>query len=210
MSDFTPSEDVVTYDGQKLNPLDSRDQQSLLKELEGKLFTLKKKLTDNHLESVIEGNDQLTQRIYDISEQNIHRLMTELETGGNIRYEEGKNTDKWFNSCVELIQSRFNKDVMTKLYNIEGIQVTRVTRIHNRFLRNRFEDRLESIADLSSDAYKKKIEYLFYGVDPQMPNEVFKAMEEGFRCPEDYGKELMPQCVPLVNSILSAESGRIK
>lgn len=29
--------------------------------------------------------------------------MTELETGGNIRYEEGKSTDKWFNSWVELI-----------------------------------------------------------------------------------------------------------
>lgn len=31
-----------------------------------------------------------------MSEQNIHRLLTELETGGNIRFEEGKVGDKWF------------------------------------------------------------------------------------------------------------------
>lgn len=55
---------------------------------------------------------------------------------------------------------------MESLFSIEGINVTRVTRIHNRFLRNRFEDKLETIADLSTDSYKKKIEYLFYGGDP--------------------------------------------
>ena len=32
----------------------------------------------------------LKRKIYEISEQNIHRLMTELETGGNIRFEEGR------------------------------------------------------------------------------------------------------------------------
>ena len=32
----------------------------------------------------------LRRKIYEMSEQNIHRLMTELETGGNIRFEEGR------------------------------------------------------------------------------------------------------------------------
>lgn len=36
--------------------------------------------------------------------------MTELETGGNIRFEEGKPQDKWFSSCVDLVRSRFNSD----------------------------------------------------------------------------------------------------
>jgi len=45
-----------------------------------------------------------------MSEQNIHRLMTELETGGNIRFEEGKPSDKWFTSCVDLVRSRFNAE----------------------------------------------------------------------------------------------------
>jgi hypothetical protein len=36
--------------------------------------------------------------------------MTELETGGNIRFEEGKSSDKWFQSCVDLIKSRFQPE----------------------------------------------------------------------------------------------------
>ena len=34
--------------------------------------------------------ESLRRKIYEMSEQNIHRLMTELETGGNIRFEEGR------------------------------------------------------------------------------------------------------------------------
>ena len=34
--------------------------------------------------------ESLRRKIYEMSEQNIHRLTTELETGGNIRFEEGR------------------------------------------------------------------------------------------------------------------------
>jgi hypothetical protein len=44
------------------------------------------------LETIFET---LRKRVFELSEQNIHRLMTELETGGNIRFEEGKLTEKW-------------------------------------------------------------------------------------------------------------------
>jgi hypothetical protein len=64
--------------------------------------------------------DNLRKRVYDMSEQNIHRLMTELETGGNIRFEEGKPNDKWFSSCVDLVRSRFNAEQM-RFYGITGI-----------------------------------------------------------------------------------------
>lgn len=52
----------------------------------------------------------MRRKIYSLSEQNIHRLMTELETGGNIRFEEGRLQDKWFTSCVDLVRSRFNPE----------------------------------------------------------------------------------------------------
>ena len=39
------------------------------------------------LEAIFEA---LRRKIYEMSELNIHRLMTELETGGNIRFEEGR------------------------------------------------------------------------------------------------------------------------
>ena len=46
------------------------------------------------------------------------------------------------------------------------LQVTRVTRVHNRYLRNRFEERLENLVDMSDSSYKRSLEYLFFGENP--------------------------------------------
>ena len=46
--------------------------------------------------------------MFDVCNQSIHKLITELETGGNIRLEEGKANEKWYGSCVDLIRSRFH------------------------------------------------------------------------------------------------------
>ncbi|EEY53512.1 uncharacterized protein PITG_07172 [Phytophthora infestans T30-4] len=78
------------------------------------------------------------------SEMNVARLMLELETGGNIRLEDGKPTDAWFGSCVELVRSRFCLPDLQK-FGICDIRINRVTRINNRFLRNRFQTRLEEV-----------------------------------------------------------------
>jgi hypothetical protein len=97
---------------------------------------------NEELKTLDKMHDGLQKKIYEISEQNIHWLLTELETGGNIRFEEGKPADKWYNSCVDLVKSRFTQNEM-KEFGISEITISRVTRIHNRFLRNRFEERLE-------------------------------------------------------------------
>jgi hypothetical protein len=171
--------------------------------IQGRIHSKNEDLKD--LEVIYQG---LRKKVFDLSEQNIHRMMTELETGGNIRFEEGKPTDRWYSSCVDLIRSRFNPEHM-KEFGVIGINVIRVTRIHNRFLRNRFEERLEHLVDLSDTSYKRSLEYLFYGVDPSEPSEIFKAMEEGFRSQNEYKMMGMPPCVGLVNSIASAEGSRI-
>ena len=134
--------------------------------------------------------------------------MTELETGGNIRYEEGKPSDKWYTSCVDLLRSRFNHDQL-KEFGIVGVQVTRVTRIHNRFIRSRFEEKLEQLVDLQDSSYKKNLEYLFYGTDPKCPKEIHRAMEEGFRTGSEYSNMGLPPGVSLVNSVASADTARI-
>jgi len=177
-------EQVCTYGADQLpkNPLDEMDQEKLLADLEAKKALYKGRIHDKNedlrdLETIYEC---LRRKVYELSELNIHRLITELETGGNIRYEEGKPSDKWFASCVDLVKSRFNPEQM-KFFGIMGIDVTRVTRIHNRFLRNRFEEKLEQLVDLSDNSYKRSLEYLFYGVDPTQPAEIHRAMEEGFR-----------------------------
>lgn len=60
---------------------------------------------------------------------------------------------------------------------ISGINFKRVLRIHNRFLKQKFEEKIESIIDVSSSSYKKNIEYLFFGADPSSPQEVDHIME---------------------------------
>lgn len=42
-----------------------------------------------------------------------------------------------------------------------------------------------------------------------MPNEVYRAMEEGFRSSAEYTCMGMPPHISLVNSVISAESARI-
>ena len=133
--------------------------------------------------------------------------MTELDTGGNIRFEEGRHQDKWFTSCVDLVKSRFNQESMGQ-FGIYGISVTRVTRIHNRFLRNKFDDRLEQLVGLSDPSYKRNLEYLFYGQNPNAPTEMLKAMEDGFRFTQE-SDDAQPACIALVNSVASAEIPRL-
>ena len=42
-----------------------------------------------------------------MSEMTVQRLLLELETGGNVRFEDGKPTDPWYKSCNDLVLSRF-------------------------------------------------------------------------------------------------------
>lgn len=56
--------------------------------------------------------------------------------------ESGDSKDVWYKSCVELVTSRFFVDDYAPL-GICGIQVNKVTRIHNQFLQNQFEKQHE-------------------------------------------------------------------
>ena len=107
--------------------------------------------------------EQLKRHLCDVSEENISRLIVELETGGNIRLEDGKATDVWYSSCVDLLKSRFfARDF--RAYGVGDIRVNRVTRIHNRFLRNRFDAAMEDLMrknNIAPGGGKRQLEYLF-------------------------------------------------
>ena len=66
------------------------------------------------------------------------------------------------------------------------------------------------LVDLSDNLYKRSLEYLFYGVNPQAPKEIHRAMEEGFRSFNEYTDAGLPGCISLVNSVASAEIARIQ
>ena len=154
--------------------------------------------------------DDLKKKLAEVTLFSINRLLLELDTGGNIRLEEGKGNEKWFISCVDLIKSRFHQEEMQKMFDIKDIFVNRVIRIHNRFLRNKFEEKMENLVDSNNSNYKKSLEYLFYGVDPAVPSEMFHIVEEGFRTYSEAVDLGMCGYPALVNSILASDCPRLQ
>ncbi|KAG8126617.1 hypothetical protein E2320_021794 [Naja naja] len=114
-------------------------------------------------------------------------LLTELESVGNTRFEEGSPNDVWFNSCYELILSRFCAWDF-KIYGITALKVNRVIRVHNRILRLTFEEKFQKFLDKEelneSINFKKMLEYLFYASPPEIPlnkKQLIQILEEGFQ-----------------------------
>jgi len=57
----------------------------------------------------------MKKQLYETSVLSVRRLITELESGGNIRLEEGKGNEKWYSSCVDLVKSRFHPEEMVNV-----------------------------------------------------------------------------------------------
>eukprot|EP01012_Entosiphon_sulcatum_P022397 TRINITY_DN2733_c0_g1_i1.p1 TRINITY_DN2733_c0_g1~~TRINITY_DN2733_c0_g1_i1.p1 ORF type:complete len:1527 (-),score=315.85 TRINITY_DN2733_c0_g1_i1:41-4621(-) len=163
----------------------------------------------SQIESLTKQYEALRTTVQNISQHSIARLLVELQTGGNIRLEEGKPTDVWHKSCVDLVRTRFFP-VDYEQFGIKDIKVTKVTRIHNRFLRNRFEDRLETLVDTSDPSYKSGLEYLFYGEDPELSGDMLRAVEEGFRPASEFEKLNKDGGIPLSNSVFICEHARLQ
>ncbi|KAM5129332.1 leucine-rich repeat-containing protein 9 [Mantella aurantiaca] len=111
-------------------------------------------------------------------------LQTELETVGNVRFEEGTPSDSWFKSCYDLILSRFCA-LNFKTFGISGVKINRIVRVHNRILRSKFEDRVQDYVDgedsTANENYKKLLEYLFYTFDASFEKkDLLHILEDGF------------------------------
>ncbi|XP_072347821.1 leucine-rich repeat-containing protein 9 isoform X4 [Scyliorhinus torazame] len=143
-------------------------------------------------------------------------LLIELETVGNIRFEEGTPSDVWFTSCYDVILSRFCAWDFKKL-GVTGLKINRIIRVHNRMLRLKYEDKIQSIlskegSTYKSENYSKHLEYLFYVCDPELSteqNEVLQILEGGFKKAEVYRLLGRDEAVPLCNSMSLCEQPRI-
>ncbi|KAI8846431.1 hypothetical protein BC829DRAFT_398533 [Chytridium lagenaria] len=130
------------------------------------------------LVSLIETKTKCLQRLQEhkrdvinqISQQSdmaIRKLLIELETGGNVR------DDSWFENCEALVKSMILRATSTHHYR--RIQIHRISRVHNRFLKNRFEGKLR----LKSD-HTHSFEYLCFQTTEARSDDVFQAVEHGF------------------------------
>ncbi|XP_030628203.1 leucine-rich repeat-containing protein 9 [Chanos chanos] len=153
----------------------------------------------------------------DRKELMVHFLLMELETVGNIRFEEGNTSDSWFTCCYDLLLSRFCA-LDYKPYGISGIKINRIIRIHNRALRHRFEDKLHTLlanqeSAVFSQNYKRFLEYLFYVSDPKHTtekSEILHIPEEGFKSADEYKALGRERAVPLSNSLSVTDRPRIQ
>ncbi|TYZ63056.1 hypothetical protein PybrP1_006872 [[Pythium] brassicae (nom. inval.)] len=100
--------------------------------------------------------NRLRASLQSTSDINIARLLLELETGGNIRLEDGKPSDAWFASCVDLVRSRLFPAELHAL-NIQDICISRVTRISNRYLRHRFQVRMDELVTVPEQQLKENV-----------------------------------------------------
>ncbi|XP_056616186.1 leucine-rich repeat-containing protein 9 isoform X3 [Triplophysa dalaica] len=142
----------------------------------------------------------------DRKEMMVHLLLLELETVGNIRFEEGNTNDPWFTSCYDLLLSRFCAwDYKT--HHINGIKINRIIRIHNQALRLRFQDKLHFLnmeSPAISQNSKRHTEYLFYVPDPEHScegDEILHIAETGFKNADAYKALGRERAVPLSNSV---------
>ncbi|XP_012511481.1 PREDICTED: leucine-rich repeat-containing protein 9 [Propithecus coquereli] len=143
-------------------------------------------------------------------------LLIELETVGNIHFEEGTRSDDWFNSCYELILSRFcTWDFRT--YGITGIKVKRVIKVNNRILRLKFEEKFQKFLDNEDmhdpESYRKMLECLFYVFDPEVTvkkKHLLQILEKGFKESQTSKLPLRKEAVILANSLSMCECPRIE
>ncbi|MEE6494039.1 hypothetical protein FKM82_017005 [Ascaphus truei] len=145
-------------------------------------------------------------------------LQIELETVGNVRFEEGTPYDSWFKSCYDLILSRFCAWDF-KAFGISGVKINRIIRVHNRILRLKFEDKLQDYMDnediCASENYRTMLEYLFYIFDPKFPvekRELLHVLEDGFKVTERSKllEQEQDEAVLLSNSLSLCEGSRLE
>uniref|UniRef100_A0A669QJU4 Leucine rich repeat containing 9 n=1 Tax=Phasianus colchicus TaxID=9054 RepID=A0A669QJU4_PHACC len=135
-------------------------------------------------------------------------LLLELETLGNIHFEEGLSNNPWFSSCCDLIQSRFcSRDF--RVYDIIGVKINRAFRVHNQILRLKFEEKLQTF--LEKETFEK-MEYLFYVFNPEWSikeKQLLQILEDGFHDVETHqpGRN---EAVLLCNSLNICECPRIE
>lgn len=144
----------------------------------------------------------------------VRRVLLELESGGNIRLEEGKKEDLWFTSCSDLLTSRFHSYDYSSI-GVSGVSVVRVTRIHNRCLRNVFEKKTSTENKIQAKTQKVtglkgSVEHLFYGMKADGPGSFQRIVEDGFRlASEDEDVRNGDEAVVLSNSVNLTDMERL-
>jgi Leucine-rich repeat (LRR) protein len=123
------------------------------------------------LQKSIIRKEHIIQKITEQTSENVRILLMELETGGNIRFEEEQKVSQWVTHCEKQIK-KFIKRAASK-DSPKTIQIHRISRIHNRGAKVKFDEKIAKSNGADT------CEYLCF----QNPNDgpdVFEVSEYGF------------------------------
>jgi hypothetical protein len=111
-------------------------------------------------------------------------FMLELDTGGNVRVEDGSPSCSWWSTCSELLHSAMFPADAQRLELQLSLNIRRITRIHNTAVRRRFD---QAVGKLPAEA-QPEIVHLFWIEPSHCPDELVAIVEHGFQATEAYGR----------------------
>lgn len=138
---------------------------ALVKEKMGKLEVFHKEL--------VRQQEFIIDQIEFQSNDAVRILLMELETGGNTRFEDEQKTSSWIGHCEKQIK-KFIKRAASK-ESPKTIQIHRISRLHNRVLKLKFDERAERLGGAD-----KATGYLCYTTNQHKDDEIFRIVEDGF------------------------------
>ncbi|XP_053561219.1 leucine-rich repeat-containing protein 9 [Bombina bombina] len=193
------------------------DERNLVQKINKKLCALKERITfwTQKLHEIDSLNEKEVARAKENFDVLFKYLQIELETVGNVRFEEGNTSHSWFKTCYDLILARYCVWNF-KLYGISGVKINRIIKVHNRDLKLKFDDKLEQFMDNEDmSSSEKLLEYLFCIFDPKFPlqkAELLEVLQNGFKVPErsQLSEQGQDEAVLLSNSLSLSEDPRLE
>ena len=101
------------------------------------------------------------------------KLILELETGGNIRFEDEQNGQEWVKECEDLLKLFSKRSFFGKMSNLEALNIHRISKLHNRYARQRFEEK-----------NRQKLDYQMFLCYQGGVDDLFNAIEQSNSNPE--------------------------
>ena len=107
------------------------------------------------------------------SDMAIRKLLLELETGGNVRFEDEQKDESWVKDCEDLVKMFMKKTITPN--SPKAVQIHRLSKLHNRNLKMNLEGKLGP--KIQQQNYAFHLCCIFK--DEKM--DAFEIVEHGFR-----------------------------
>ncbi|NXD08865.1 LRRC9 protein, partial [Nothocercus nigrocapillus] len=194
------------------------EESNLEKAFLQKINALKERITfwNRKLDEIEKNYKMEIQKKKKSSNLVVQFLLMELETVGNIRFEEGLSNNPWFSCCCDLIQSRYCFWDF-RSHGIMGVKINRIFRVHNQILRLKYEEKFQMFVEKevfsAAEHYKEKVDYLFYVFNPELPvneKQLLQLLEDGLQSLEGHTLPNTKEAVLLCNSLSICECPRIE